>query len=158
MTFSGRMQDVWLLCRRGRDCGMISVHIDGSPVVYGPGGYFLDLYRGYPSDISDTTEDGAVYPMDRVLLARSLPEGDHSVTVTVLGGPHKNPAATNCWVYVDGLEYSRHGYTARKLECPQELSQVQYGSFTCDITGRALRDVVGGDSFRRSLSRGTCRR
>ena len=133
MMFEGRMEDVWLLCRRGRDCGMISVHIDGIPQIYGPAGYFLDLFRGYPADISDTTEDGAVYPMDRVLLARSLPEGDHSVMITVLGGPQKNPAATNCWVYVDGLEYTRHGYTARRLECPQELSAVQYGSFTCNL-------------------------
>jgi lysophospholipase L1-like esterase len=141
LMFEGRMEDVWLLCRRGRDSGMISVHIDGIPQVYGPAGYFLDTFRAYPTNISDTGEDGATYPMDRMLLARSLPEGDHSVMITVLGGPQKNPAATDCWVYVDGLEYTRHGYTARRLECPQELSSVQYGSFTCNLNNERFGTV-----------------
>jgi lysophospholipase L1-like esterase len=134
MSWTGRCQDVCLLLRRGRDCGQIGVSIDGGPVTS------YDLYRAYPTTISDTSEDGAVYPMDRLWIARGLAEGEHTVVVRVLGT--NSPASAGSAIYLDGLEVTRWSYRARKVESPFELSQLQYGSFTAQLAGSYFGTVA----------------
>lgn len=126
MTFTDRMQDFALIVRRGSDCGTITVAIDGgAPTTY-------DLYRGWPTNISDTTADGSVYPADKLWIARGLGDGEHTIVVTVTGSKNVNSSAAH--VYIDSVEYTRYGYSARKVESPLENSRLQYGSFTCTIS------------------------
>ncbi|GEM_PF-1951432 len=134
MVFTDRMQDFAILTRRGRDCGQITVQVDaGTPQT-------IDLYRGFPSNISDTSEDGAVYPMDKIWVARGLLDGEHTITLTVLGS--HNLSSSDSWCYLDGVEYTRWGYTSQKLECPVELSKVQFGSFTAALAAAYFGTVA----------------
>jgi lysophospholipase L1-like esterase len=126
VTFTDRMQDFAIMLRRGTNCGKISVTIDGSSTTE------YDTYRGYPTDISDTDADGAVYPMDKLWVANGLGDIEHTIVIQVLGT--KQPASADTYFNFDGIEYTRWGYTARKVESPLENSRLQYGSFTCNIT------------------------
>lgn len=134
LSFTDRMSDFSLLVRRGRDCGQFSVAIDGGTPVQ------FESYRAHPTNILDTDEDGSVYPMDKIVIAQSLGDTYHTVVVRPLGT--KDPASSDAWVYIDGIEYTRLGYTAQKLECPQELSKVQYGSFTVTFDGTQRYQTV----------------
>jgi lysophospholipase L1-like esterase len=135
LTFTGRMQDFSVLIRRGTDCGRMLVSVDGgSPTEF-------ELYRGHPSVISDTDADGSVYPMDRVLVATDLPEDEFHTIEIHPSGTH-DPDASDSYVYIDGVEYTRLGYTARKVESPIELTALQYGGFTCALAGARFGTVT----------------
>jgi len=126
VTVKDRMLDFALLTRHGPDCGQIEVSVDGGPSVT------LDLYRGVPSDISDATADGSVYPMELFWLARGLSDAIHTVVITVLGA--KDSSATDSYVYVDGVSYTRAAYAARRLETMADANaRLQYGSFSISV-------------------------
>jgi lysophospholipase L1-like esterase len=126
LTFKERMTDVALLTRRGADCGMVSVAIDGGAPVT------VDLFRPLPSDISDTTADGAVYPGELVWLARGLTDAVHTVVVTVLGT--HDVAATDSYVYVDGIHYTRFAVATRRVEAMTDANaRVAYGAFSISV-------------------------
>lgn len=126
MTFRDRMLDFALLVRRGPDCGQMSVAVDGgSAATY-------DLYRGVPADVSDTNADGSVYPMELFWLARGLADAVHTVVITVLGT--KSPLATDSYVYVDGVSYSRASYSSRRVETPGDANaNLQFGTFVVSM-------------------------
>src|SRR5579884_993619 len=98
-------QDFAILTRRGRDCGQFTITIDsGSPTTF-------DNYRAFLFNDTETTEDGAVYPSEKLWVARGLSEGWHQIALTVLGT--KNPASSAANIYFDGIEYTRRSEERR---------------------------------------------
>jgi len=127
LTFTDRFQDFALLLKRGSDCGIVSVSVDGGPPVQ------YDLYRGLPASTADTIPDGAVYPTERLWIARGLGDTTHTVVVTITES--SNPASSGRFFYSDGAEYTRWDHTSQKLECPIELSKIQYGALSATFDG-----------------------
>ena len=95
--FDGRA--VHLVYKVGPDCGVAQVLIDGKPADRQHGG---ELKSDASGNVVLDTHGVRVDWNHRVLIARGLPPGKHTLTVLVTG--KKNPASSNCYVQIVGAE------------------------------------------------------
>ena len=90
---------VYLVHKVGPDCGLAQVLIDDKPATKQGGGKLM-------ADASDSavldTYGAAVDWNHRVSIARNLRPGKHTLSVLVTG--KKNPASTNCYVQIVGVD------------------------------------------------------
>jgi hypothetical protein len=71
-----------------------------------------------------------------LLTRRVLSEGVHTVEIDERG--IKDSAATDSYLYVDGVHYSRPTYASLHLETMSDANaRVQYGAFSIDVSAAA---------------------
>jgi hypothetical protein len=88
-----------LVYKVGPDCGLAQVLIDGKPAAKQGGGELkADASGSAVLDMYGATVDWN----HRVLIARGLPPGKHTLTVIVTG--KNNAASSNCYVQIVGVD------------------------------------------------------
>jgi hypothetical protein len=134
VTVTGRFVDLAMLCRRGSDCGQVSVALDGgSPVTF-------DLYRGNPASTSDLADAaGATMPQERVVLSRGLADAVHTAVITLLSS--KNAASSGHNWRFESVELGRmrrHGY---EVEANDGGLRLQSGAAAVALVGASAGSV-----------------
>ena len=123
VAFSARCTDVYMLCRRWRDGGRVTVTVDGATLGT------VDLYRALPAATLDLTDvDGAIAPRDRVPLALGLADAVHTITLTLAATA--NPAAQGTLWRFDALELLRPRPGGLAVEGTEPLQRAQRGTAT----------------------------
>jgi len=121
VTFSARCGEIYMLCRRWRDGGRVTVAVDGATLGT------VDLYRALPQSTLDVAGvDGAIAPRDRVPLALGLDDTAHTVTLTLAGTA--DPAAQGTVWRFDALELLRLQHGGLAVEGTEPLQRVQRGA------------------------------
>ena len=131
VTFSARCSELYMLCRRWRDGGQVTVTVDG--VVAGT----VDLYRALPLGTFDLIDvNGAIAPRDRVPLALGLADAVHTVTLTLAATA--NPASQGTLWRFDALELARPRVDGLAVEGTEPLQQAQRGAATVALVNAAM--------------------
>lgn len=121
VTFSARCGEIYMLCRRWRDGGRVTVAVDGATLGT------VDLYRALPQSTLDVAGvDGAIAPRDRVPLALGLDDTAHTMTLTLAGTA--DPAAQGTVWRFDALELLRLQHGGLAVEGTEPLQRVQRGA------------------------------
>jgi len=131
VTFSARCSEVYMLCRRWRDGGRVTVTVDGATLGT------VDLYRALPLATLDLADiNGAIAPRDRVPLALGLADAVHTITLTLAATA--NPSAQGSLWRFDALELMRLSVGGLAVEGTEPLQRVQRGTVAVALSNAPM--------------------
>ncbi len=128
VTLVARCSELYMLCRRWRDGGRVTVIVDGAALGV------VDLYRGVPASTVDVAGvDAAMAPQERVALALGLSDTAHTITLQLSAA--SNPSSQGTAWRFDALELLRLRQGGLAVEGTEPLQRVQRGTATVALTG-----------------------
>lgn len=135
ITFNARFSDLYMLCRRWKDSGQVTVTVDGA--LFGT----FDLYRANPVSTSDLGDfNGALAPRDRLPLALGLSDTVHSVVLT-LAATRNAASAGYTWRF-DAVELLRQRQAGQTVEAVKPLQHIESGVASCVLAAAAIGGVA----------------
>jgi hypothetical protein len=122
-----------MLCRRWKDAGQVTVTVDSALVGT------VELYRANPTNIADTTTDGAIVPQDRLLLAQGYADVVHTVQLQLAAT--KNAGSSGFVWRFDAVELVRHRQAGQAVESNAPLQKVEPGSVSVTLTAQSINSA-----------------
>jgi lysophospholipase L1-like esterase len=120
LDFSARFTDLYLIARRWKDAGQLTVTVDGALVGV------IDLYRANPVNTSDVGDfNTAVVPRDRIPLISGLADVVHTVRLQVAATHNASSSGFAC--RIDAIEMLRLREAQQVVESVAPLQLVQSG-------------------------------
>ncbi len=120
IDFSARFTDLYMVARRWKDAGQVTVTVDGALVGT------VDLYRANPASTGDVADvNTALVPRERIPLIAGLADAVHTVRLQLAAT--KNAASSGFVWRFDAIELLRLRQAGQAVESDAPLQKVQSG-------------------------------